>query len=523
MKYATLLNRNKTPQTRPIPGSKQIRNSAGGFAWAVHDWTMLDRFLILGSESGTYYINAPKLTMDHANNVLKLLDRDGRRVVERIVEVSEKALSPKNDPAIFALALAASHKDAETRRLALQALPKVCRTGTHLFGFVESVDQMRGWGRALRKAIARWYEAKESSALEYQLLKYKQRGGWGHRDLLRLAHPKPTDDNRKALYKWAVSGEVSGNLPLIEAAEKLKGANTAEVYNLIREFRLPREAVPTELLREAKVWEALLADMPLGAMLRNLGNLSKNRVVTAGSDAAARIEAELTQVDRLQKARIHPIAVLSALATYARGRGVLGDGTWEPVASIVDSLDRAFYAAFANVPSTGLRLVVGLDVSGSMVGTRVHGIEGFSCREAAAAMALVTLATERAARTVAFDTQAYSLALSANQRLDDVVKVLGRTGGGGTDLAQPVLYALDAGVQADAFVIYTDSETWAGQEHLAQALQRYRAKTGIPAKLVVVAMAGNRYTVGDPRDAGVLNVIGLDASVPQVIAQFLRG
>ena len=54
--YAKLFNRRATPQSQPVPGSTQVPNSGGGYSWAVDDWTRFDRFLILGAESGTYYI-----------------------------------------------------------------------------------------------------------------------------------------------------------------------------------------------------------------------------------------------------------------------------------------------------------------------------------------------------------------------------------------------------------------------------------------------------------------------------------
>lgn len=54
--YAKLFNRCVTPQSQPIPGSNQVPNSGGGYAWEVNDWTRLDRFLILGAEGGTYYL-----------------------------------------------------------------------------------------------------------------------------------------------------------------------------------------------------------------------------------------------------------------------------------------------------------------------------------------------------------------------------------------------------------------------------------------------------------------------------------
>lgn len=133
-----VVNRAKTtPQTQPIPGSSQVRNSAGGYSFPVDDWVRLDRFLVLGSEGGSYYATEKALTAENASAVIRCIQADGRRVVARIVEISEAGRAPKNDPAIFALALAISHGDLPTRRAAGDALPRVCRTGTHLFHFVE--------------------------------------------------------------------------------------------------------------------------------------------------------------------------------------------------------------------------------------------------------------------------------------------------------------------------------------------------------------------------------------------------
>jgi hypothetical protein len=46
----------------------------------------------------------------------------------------------------------------------------------------------------------------------------------------------------------------------------------------------------------------------------------------------------------------------------------------------------------------------------------------------------------------------------------------------------------------------------------SQALRQYREATGIPAKLVVVAMASNGFSIADPNDAGMLDVVGFDAA-----------
>ena len=61
--YTRHYNPNRTPQNQPIPGSTQVKNYAGGYAWEVDKWKQLDRFLILGSEGGTYYVGEAKLTV----------------------------------------------------------------------------------------------------------------------------------------------------------------------------------------------------------------------------------------------------------------------------------------------------------------------------------------------------------------------------------------------------------------------------------------------------------------------------
>jgi 60 kDa SS-A/Ro ribonucleoprotein len=72
-------------------------------------------------------------------------------------------------------------------------------------------------------------------------------------------------------------------------------------------------------------------------------------------------------------------------------------------------------------------------------------------------------------------------------------------------------------------VIYTDSETWAGGVHPAQALRDYRRASGIDARLVVVGMVANEFSIADPSDPGMLDVVGFDTAAPQLISDFARG
>jgi 60 kDa SS-A/Ro ribonucleoprotein len=531
MKYLANLGIRRTRQSEPLLGRNQVRNSAGGYTWAVDDWVRLDRFLILGSEGGSYYAREQELTRENAVAVLRAIEADGPRTVARIVEVSEGGRAPRNDPAIFALALAASLGDEATRREAFAALPHVCRIGTHLMHFAQYVEGFRGWGRGLRKAIAGWY-AQPAPDLALQAVKYQQRDGWSHRDLLRLAHPVAVTPEHQTIYHWITRGwdEVGAAphsdpaLRSIWAFERAKRATSAaEIVELIRAYRLPREAVPTEWLADPAVWEALLDDMPMTALIRNLATMTRVGLLAANSQATARVVAQLRDGERLRRARVHPIAVLAALKTYAQGRGERGKSTWEPVQRVVDALDAAFYTAFKSVEPTGKRWLLALDVSGSMSMGQVAGVPGLTPRVASAAMALVTAATEPAHEFLGFCDELVRLRISPRQRLDDVVKATDNLPFGGTDCALPMVWATKHRVAVDVFAIYTDGETWYGDIHPAQALNEYRERMGIPARLVVVGMVANRFTIADPEDAGMLDVVGFDTATPPLIADFARG
>ncbi|WP_437542509.1 TROVE domain-containing protein [Sorangium sp. So ce367] len=545
-----------TPQ-RQKARADQAKNSAGGFAFALDEWARLDRWLILGAEGGTYYATERKLTVENARAVEACLAADGPRAVQRIVDISGSGRAPKNAPAIFALAIAAADAKLETRQAALAALPEVCRTGTDLFHFVRDVRGFRKWGRGLRSAVAAWYNGKPVDRVAYQAMKYQQRDGFSHRDLLRLAHPVAPTPQHDALYRWIVGGiEALGKesargkpLPMtdlpdaVRAFESLRAAtNRKQVTALIRQHRFTHEMLLTEWKNDPAVWEALLEHMPQTALLRNLGKLTAIGLLSPMSDASRRVARQLTDAERLRAARVHPIAVLSALKVYEQGHGERARRranalSWTPVREVVDALNEAFYLAFRAVEPTGKKHLLALDISGSMTSGSIAGVPGLTPRVASAAMAMATARIEREYGVVGFSAASggyggkwgggvsglMPLSISPEQRLDDVLRAVNGLPFGGTDCALPMVWAKRNRVEVDAFVIYTDNETWAGGVHPFQALREYRQAMGRPARLIVVGMTSTGFSIADPTDPGMLDVVGFDGAAPQVMADFTRG
>ena len=135
-------------------------------------------------------------------------------------------------------------------------------------------------------------------ALAYQAVKYRQREGVTHRDLLRLAHParrvgagnpaarrlgrarSPVRVDRprrrdgrpaapgRGLRSRAGGGDAAGD----------RGARYASTGCRVRRLK-------PEHLTSPEVWEALLDDMPMTALIRNLATMTRVGVLAPGSDA----------------------------------------------------------------------------------------------------------------------------------------------------------------------------------------------------------------------------------------------
>lgn len=537
----------ETPQSRQA-SPRQTPNSAG-WAFTVSRQERLRRFLTLGTTGGTYYAAEKAITADNAGVVLDWARNDSLTLVREILGVSLKGRAPRQAPALFALAAASGLGNDAGRKAAFEALPHVARTATHLYGFTGYAEQFRGWGRGMRRAVAGWYlNADPAEQVAYQVIKYRQRDGWAHRDVLRLAHPAGHPQRHGPVFDFAVGRDgttASRNWPdvppvelppLIVAYKQAKAATTVREWVAILEAqpRLPWEALPDEALAERDVWSMLIANgMPQTALMRQLPRLTRLGVLDQTGAAARVVCEQLADRQRLIRARVHPMNVLVAMKTYAGGRSLRGTDTWVPVARVIDALDAAFYASYEAVEPAGKRTNVALDVSGSMA-SPVAGMP-MSCREASAALALVVMATEPGVVVTGFTagssrskwgghgTAITPLSISPRQRLDDAVHRISGLPFGGTDCALPMLWAAENKVEIDTFMIVTDNETWAGNVHPHQALEQYRQKTGIPARLAVAALTPTDFTIADPDDPGSMDVSGFDSNVPGLLADFSRG
>ncbi|BAY87209.1 TROVE domain-containing protein [Calothrix parasitica NIES-267] len=531
-KFFTKNNQSKkTPQNQPIPGreSEMIQGRSGGYMFDAGIWQMLRRCLLIGTAKSTYYVGKRELTEDFVNTVQEAIVKNPGRVAEEILYASDgRAIN--NSAPIFALVLLSMGETPEAKAAFTEIFPQVVRTGSHFYEWLSYTKSLRGFGKVVREAGKTWLSRPDAKGLAYQLLKYQQRHDFTNRDALRLFHVKPATPDHELLFHWVVKGweELPTNIP----SEPLKQIwwyewlkrNPDKADEAIIQGRLTHEMTAPVAKMDKQAWQLLFNEMPIGAMLRNLGSLTELDVLRTDEPANLdRVEAVLNSKEHLRKGRIHPIDVLKALKTYQSG-GKLGRSkkTWNPVNRIVDILEKALELSFDVVEPTGKVFMHAIDVSGSMSYTSVSSI-GLTCCEIATTMALVSAKAEKNYMIRGFATDFRDLKITAKDTFSSAIAKASNQNFGGTDASVTYEWMIKNNFKADVICFWTDSESWAGRSHPSQALARYRERVNPNAKAVYVTLAPYRITLVDPEDPLSWDIGGFDPGAPRLIQMLAEG
>jgi 60 kDa SS-A/Ro ribonucleoprotein len=520
-----------TPQTQPIPGreAEMIQGRSGGFMFDAGIWNMLRRCLLIGTAQSTYYAGKHELTEDFISVVKEAVAIDPNRVALEILYASDgRAIN--NSAPLFALVLLSMGETPEAKKAFQEVFPQIVRTGSHFYEWLGYTRAARGFGKIVREAGKQWLSRPDVKGLAYQLLKYQQRQGFSHRDALRLFHVKPPTDDHNELFRWVIQGwaELPAEIPSQVLAqiwwyEWLK-RNPDRAHEAIAQGHLTHEMAAPVGKMDKQAWQLLFNEMPVGAMLRNLGSLTELGVLRADEPANLdRVEAALNNADRLRKGRIHPIDVLRALKTYQSGGRVgRSQKTWNPVDRIVDILEVAVELSFDIAEPTNKVFMHAVDVSSSMSWGVVNSV-GLSCCEIATAMALVTAKAEKNYAIRGFSTEFRDLSIFRQDTFSSALRKASNQNFGGTDASVAYKWMTKNKFKADVICFWTDSESWAGYNHPSQALAEYRQKVNSNVKAVYVTLAPYQITLVDPKDPLSWDLAGFDPGTPRLIQMLATG
>lgn len=517
------------PVTSKIPGSNQVKNNTGGYVFEVTPKTRLERFLILGTDGGSYYVGEKDLTQQNVDFIINMIKSDPQLVLDTVYDVSSNGRSYRNSAAIFVLALVLNHGSDDIKAKASSLAPQIARTATMVYELAEYIDKLGGWGRAKRRAISNWFTSKTPDELAYQAVKYRQRNGWTLRDLMRLSHPIGVDQN---VGNFLLGKNFTFDPDILGGFSVIQGAQTKEmvIRTLVDYPNLPWETIPTQFLKDPDVWKTLFYNDSLKgqALVRNVVRLAK---IGAFADIkfAGDYAKKLADQDMIRKTRLHPVQYLMAGLTYNKGQSPQGsnmhwgydsrDKSWNTNTKIKAALEAGFYSSFDNITPSGKAIRIGVDVSGSMSWTMSNGAD-ITAAEGAALMALVTARSEDNVEILGFARTLRDLNISPNDSFETVIKKTDINNFGATNPSLLIQNAIGSG--AEAFMVITDNEVNQGS-HPKLSLKQYRQKTGIDAKLVVMGMTATNFTIADPNDRGMMDVVGFDSNAPRVVSDFIAG
>lgn len=535
MSYTSYYSKLNPKQDQVIPGKEayMVSNSDGAKVFAVSLETRLKRFLILGSESPTYYSSAKDLTVDNAKSLEQLFSTNPETARDIIIQFVTEGRVKKINNALFATAIMAGSQNKEAATYALRDVaPKIVKTGRQLLDFTAYLKHFRGRGRSVNAFTSAFYK-QDLDQLVYQVLKYKASNKLSHKNLLGYCRVKPDTPERDYVFGYLTGKEKE----LTEAIQQNKSVKKildyqkihsgklsfVQVLDLVKDNNFTWEMVPTQYLNDAATWEALIDLLPYQALIRQLPTMTRSGFLAINKfDTIKKVMNRIQDEDHIKKSRIHPIALLNAWIGYRSGQSKLSNKTWSPVPQINAALENAFYKSFHNVDPIGQNIMVSLDVSGSM--TWAIGKDNFSPRQGSSAMALLYARTEPNVMFNAFSDDLTSLDINQNSNLDEVLRKVDNLPFSSTDCSLPILEAIDKNYEIDLFIIFTDSETNHYRSgHPSVLLEKYNRKTGRNAKMVVIGMVSNGFSLADPTKGNMLDVVGFDPAVPTIIKEFANG
>ncbi|XP_061179489.1 RNA-binding protein RO60-like [Saccostrea echinata] len=564
----------------------QVRNVADKFVFLQGPETKFAHFLRFGHSTNAYSSGSRDLETKDAECVLELIrNGKGLRVVEMIKGFSEEHLAYKQDYIIYALAICcrSSETDASTKRAGYDVLSQVCKIPTHLFKFVDycqkiSIEQSSksGWGRTHRKAISNWYikhaDVEDHLTLMayhlYHLTKYRRRKGWTHRDVIRKSHLKIDKDfprfvNNKLYpalkylvmvavkgkefadsndftieqqglrgFKSSVLAKVITYIEQVKEARKKSHEDIEGLCRLISKHRFVREQIPTHFLNHKDVWIALSRHMPMTAMLRNLGKMSRLECLTEGSFGEQLVLSKIQNEELIISRKIHPMTFMVALNQYQEEKSGNGKKEWPALESVINALKVGFEISLKCIPPTNKHILLSFGATESMVddSKKCIGMPSLSVSEAAAFLIKLTAKREESCELLVFSSNdCHPRSVEVDDSEEEIIHKLKMSDPSPTsDVSLPIKYALEKRkYDIDAFVILTDSNTSSGSVHPSKAFKSY-CETVKPVRetdpqLVVCDMLSSSVTIGDPTDVNTLNISGFDYNVPRIINDFIRG
>ncbi|XP_014661593.1 PREDICTED: 60 kDa SS-A/Ro ribonucleoprotein-like isoform X2 [Priapulus caudatus] len=496
----------------------------------------INRFLCYGNEYPSYCPRFTKLTLAKTPHLKDMIE-DEKRANEVIAEIGRFSLqgsSVNRHALIFALAACAHSKSPSAKHGAYALLPRILLDSSELFTFIDYATTLSaptsGWGHGQRNSILNWYKNRSAVELGALVCKGKSRLKWTHRDVLRLIHPKATNDGYdtvKKTYAESDSTEVQTLLKYFYGVNEVKHTTDHQVAaRFIEEHILTSAQVPTTLYTSKEVWGALAQTMNYVELLNHLGKMTAIGVLEEDSPFTSNILVRITDSELIRESKIHPVEIANLLKMYECGHvSTMSKLNWIPYMPVMEALTNALHTSFELLVPTDKTYCVAVDIAGSSTAGREHGVVTTHISTITAAMVTALVRKEPEVAVFVFHSKEIQpISTNKSMSVENIASLLTPHITGGTDPSKPLTWATEQKTAFDVFLILSDL-LQLSNDNTKEALKEYRAAVNPDAKLLVCGMKKNTmmFKTADYNDAGMLDIVGFDERCPQLIAEFARG
>lgn len=474
--------------------SAQIPNTANREGYPAYARSLEEQYvqtLLTNTIGNTFYADSETLLSEADALHDQMLEKNPNFVAKALIFARNRGLM-RLQP-IFGLAKLSS----VSTELFARIFDNVVLIPSDLQDFMVILEgQGRGQGgRAVKRQVARFL----NNVSEYWAIKYNGRGrGYSLGDIVKTVHPKPISDTQKAIFAYLVGKEYDKTqVPQISAYEALKKTtDVKEQIALIHEGKLPHEVVTGVVKPTKEIWNAILQQMPIFALLRNLNTLDRAGVLDENREY---ITSVLNNPERLTKSKILPFRFVSAFQEVSK--------PW-----VKDVLRQSVELTFDNLPEIPGKTAVFLDVSGSMKGEYLQIGSVFA----------VALYKKTKGNGIfwTFDTRVYDPQPSM---YDSILTQAERIkAGGGTDTGAPVEKLRKDNIYVDNIIIITDEQQNTGSPFYKE-LEKYRRSINPNTKAFVIDIAPYRSAMIPPTDKNAHYIYGWSETVLHYIAMSIKG
>lgn len=492
-------SRKSAPQTNAL-------NHEGAPAYEMKPRHALAQLAVTGTMSRTFYAGAEA----QLDDVLKAAREVDAAFIAKTAVYARERGHMKDMPALLVALL--STLQAEEF---MPAFRRAIDNGKMLRNFVQILRSGAVGRKSLGTRPKRLVEEWLAAASDRQIMQAAVGQSPSLADVIKMAHPKPANASREALYAYLIG----------------KPYDAAALPSIARDFerfkRDPKASVPdvpfemlTALPLTKEHW-AMIGRKAGWHMLRMNLNTFARHGVFEDKGFACEVAARLKDKRAIERAKVFPYQLMAAYA-------MAGEGVPHQVR---EALQDAMEIAIANVPRINGRVAVCPDVSGSMsspaTGYRKGATSAVRCIDVAALVAAAFMRANPDTRVLPFEQSVVDLRLNPRDSVMTNASKLAQIGGGGTNCSAPIEKLTAEKAKADLVVMVSDNESWIDARGygrstgLMHAWEKYK-RVNARAKLVCIDIQPGTTAQAVDR-ADILNIGGFSDAVFDAVANFAKG